>query len=71
MTSDIYKNNQGGYYEQGQGFEKSKWVSVINSHLRKIDEYGKFPIWRLMELAKTGKKSAWKAIAYYTVGKVI
>ena len=68
-TYTVSMNTQGGYYEQGRTFPKLKWVSIIILYLREINDFRKFPIWRLKELATIGEMMAHKVIAFKTVGK--
>ena len=70
-TRTVLKNKQGGYYEQGRGYSKAKWVSILDLYLTEVESAGKCPIWRLMEMAQIGRKTARKAVAYYAVGKII
>ena len=70
-TCTVSMNTQGGYYERGRAFPKSRWVSIIDFYLREIEDFGKCPIWRLKELAKIGEMTARKAVAFYTVGQTI
>ena len=70
-TCAVSINTQGGYYDRGWAFAKSKWVSIIDFYLREIEDFGKCPIWRLRELAQIGEKTARKAVAFYTIGQII
>ena len=70
VSSKVRRNTQGGYYEQGRAFARSNLVRIIDLYLHEIDDFGKCPIWRLMELAKIGRKTARKAIEYYAVGTI-
>ena len=70
-TRTVLKNKQGGYYEQGRGYSKAKWVIILDLYLTEVELAGKFPIWRLMEMAQIGRKTARKANTYYAVGKII
>ena len=64
----VQKNNQGGYFEHGRAFSRSKWTEIITSYQAEIDLVGKCTINRLTVIAKIGKHSAEKAIDYHTLG---
>ena len=64
----VQKNNQGGYFEHGRAFSRSKWTEIITSYQAEIDLAGKCTIDRLSVIAKIGKHSAEKAIEYHTLG---
>ena len=70
-TRTVLKNKRGGYYEQGRGYSKAKWASFLDLYLTEVKSAGKYPIWRLMEMAQIGRKTARKAITYYAVGKIV
>ena len=70
----MHRNNNGGFYTNGEPFSKAKWMEIIKIYVHTIidsEDDSPCSTSKLSRLSRVSWNSAEKAILYYEAGVIL